>query len=35
MSYKEGTAEHKVLEDKVGFAYRTLLGKIMYAYMTC
>ena len=35
MGYKEGTAEHKVLEDKAGFAYRTLLGEIMYAYMTC
>ena len=34
MGYKEGTAEHKVLEDKAGFAYCTLLGKIMYAYMT-
>ena len=35
MGYKEGTAEHKVLEDKAGFAYCTLLGEIMYAYMTC
>ena len=35
MGYKEGTAQHKVLEDKAGFAYCTLLGDIMYAYMTC
>ena len=34
MGYKEGTAEHKVLEEKAGFAYQTLLGEIMYAYMT-
>ena len=24
MGYKEGTAEHKILEEKAGFAYRTL-----------
>ena len=35
MGYKEGTAQHKVLEDKAGFAYCTLLGEVMYAYMTC
>ena len=35
MGYKEGTAQHKVLEDKAGFAYCTLLGEIIYAYMTC
>ena len=35
MGYKEGTAEHKVLKDKAGFAYCTLLGEIIYAYMTC
>ena len=35
MGYKEGTAEHKVLEEKAGFAYQTLLGEIMYSYMTC
>ena len=35
IGYKEGTVEHKVLEDKAGFAYCTLLGEIMYAYMTC
>ena len=32
MVYKEGNAEHKVLEEKTGFAYQTLLGEIMYAY---
>ena len=35
MGYKEGTVEHKLLEDKAGFAYWTLLGEIIYAYMTC
>ena len=35
MGYKEGYAYHKVLEDKVGFAYCILLGEIMYGYMTC
>ena len=32
---KEGVAAHKVLEDKTGFAYQTLLGELMYAYITC
>ena len=31
----EGTSEHKAIEDKAGFAYRTLLGEMMYAYVTC
>ena len=31
----EGTAEHQVLEEKCGFGYQTLLGKMMYAYVTC
>ena len=31
----EGTAEHQALEEKCGFGYRTLLGKMMYAYVTC
>ena len=35
MGYKEGTAQHKVLEDKADFAYCTLLGEIMYVYITC
>ncbi len=32
---KEGTAHHKALEEKVGFSYRTVLGELMYAMMTC
>ena len=32
MGYKEGTAEHIIPEEKAGFAYRTLLGEIMYSY---
>ena len=32
---KEGVAAHKILEDQMGFAYRTLLGELMYAYITC
>ena len=31
----EGTAEHKQLKNKTGFSYRTLLGEMMYAYVTC
>ena len=32
---RKGSAEHHQLEDKYGFAYRTLLGELMYAYVTC
>ena len=32
---KEGVAAHKILEDKMGFACQTLLGELMYAYITC
>ena len=32
---KEGVAAHKILEDKMGFAYQTFLGELMYAYITC
>ena len=32
---KEGYTAHKVLEKKMGFAYRTLLGELMYSYITC
>lgn len=32
---KEGTVHHKALEDSVGFSYRTLLGELMYAMITC
>ena len=31
----EGTNEHRELEKKNGFSYRTLLGEMMYAYVTC
>ena len=31
----EGTAEHKALEDMKRFSYRTLLGEMMYAYVSC
>jgi len=31
----EGTAEHGALADKMGFSYRTLLGELLYAYITC
>ena len=31
---REGTIEHSVLEKKYGFSYRTLLGEMMYAYIT-
>ena len=31
----EGTPEHQALEDQKGFSYRTLLGKMMYAYVSC
>ena len=32
---KEGVNAHKILENKMGFAFRTLLGELMYAYITC
>jgi len=31
----ENTAEHSALVAKHGFAYRTLLGELLYAYVTC
>jgi len=31
----ENTAEHAALVAKHGFAYGTLLGKLLYAYVTC
>ena len=31
----EGTSEHMALVAKYGFAYRTLLGELLYAYVTC
>ena len=32
---REGAAEYVILEKKVGFSYRSVLGELMYAYMTC
>ena len=32
---KEGTKEHQEIEEKNKFSYRTLLGEMMYAYVTC
>ena len=31
----EGTAEHKAIKAKASFSYQTLLGKMMYVYVTC
>ena len=31
----EGTSEYQALEDQKGFSYQTLLGKIIYAYVSC
>ena len=31
----EDTQEHADLADKQGFSYRSLLGELMYAYITC
>ena len=31
----EGTPEYKTLSDKMGFSYRTVLGELLYAYITC
>ena len=33
--HKEGTREHAELEHKAGFAYRTLLGELMFCYVSC
>ena len=33
--FKEGTKQHKDLEDEMGFAYRTVLGELMFAYVCC
>ena len=32
---QEGTPEHAALTEKHGFSYRTLLGELLYAYITC
>jgi hypothetical protein len=31
----EGTSEHRELETSVGFGYRQVLGKLVYAYVVC
>lgn len=31
----EGTPEYKLLSEKFGFKYRTLLGELMFCYVTC
>ena len=31
----EHSDEHAALEDTKGFRYRTLLGELLYAYVTC
>jgi hypothetical protein len=31
----EGTKEHEELQSKSGFSYRTLLGEMMFAYVSC
>jgi hypothetical protein len=33
--HPEGTPEHAALSAKHGFSYRTLLGELLYAYITC
>ena len=30
----EGSVDHTILEKNNGFGYRTLLGELMYAYIT-
>ena len=32
---EENTKEHADLQEKEGFGYRSLLGELMYAYVTC
>ena len=32
---KEGRKEHQELQEKRGFSYRTLLGEMMFAYVSC
>ena len=34
-SPKKNTTYHKLLEEKTGFSHCTLLGEVMYAYITC
>ena len=32
---KEGTEEHVQMENQAGFGYRTLLGELMFCYISC
>ena len=32
---QEGTSEHTILEEKLGFSYCSVLGELMYAYVMC
>ena len=32
---EEHTPDHSTLEESVGFSFRSLLGELMYAYVTC
>ena len=32
---KEGTEEHSSLQSRMKFSYRTLLGEMMFAYVSC
>ena len=32
---QEGSSQHQKLEDEMGFSYRTLLGELMFCYVTC
>ena len=32
---REGTSEHAILEKKLGFSYWSVLGELMYVYITC
>ena len=32
---REGTSEHAILEKKIGFSYQSVLGELMYVYVTC
>lgn len=31
----DGSKEHDDIEERMGFKYRTILGELMYAYVTC
>jgi hypothetical protein len=31
----EHSDEHATLQDKRGFSFRTLLGELLFAYVTC